>query len=67
MATAEQLKAHGLKHRRKIFLSGPPGTGKTMTAKVLAGELSLRLYTIQVDRLVTKFMGGPTTMTSTAV
>ncbi len=52
-----KLKAYGLTHRRKILLSGPPGTGKTMTAKVLAGDLGLNLYTIQVDRLVTKFMG----------
>ena len=28
-----------------------------MTAKVLSNELGLNLYTIQVDRLVTKFMG----------
>lgn len=53
----EKLKAHGMHHRRKILLSGPPGTGKTMTASVLAGELGLPLRTIQVDRLVTKFMG----------
>ena len=52
-----KLKAHGLTHRRKILLSGPPGTGKTMTARVLAGDLGLNLYTVQVDRLVTKFMG----------
>lgn len=52
-----KLKAYGLTHRRKILLAGPPGTGKTMTARVLAGDLGLNLYTIQVDRLVTKFMG----------
>ncbi len=52
-----KLKAHGLTHRRKILLIGPPGTGKTMSAKVLAHELRLPLNTIQVDRLVTKFMG----------
>ncbi|MBU4316220.1 MAG: ATP-binding protein [Proteobacteria bacterium] len=52
-----KLKSHGLSHRRKILLIGPPGTGKTMTAKVLAHELRLPLHTIQVDRLVTKFMG----------
>ncbi len=52
-----KLKAYGLTHRRKILLSGPPGTGKTMTARVLAGDLGLNLYTVQVDRLVTKFMG----------
>jgi AAA+ superfamily predicted ATPase len=52
-----KLKSHGLSHRRKILLMGPPGTGKTMTARVLAHELRLPLYTIQVDKLVTKFMG----------
>lgn len=53
----EKLKSHGLSHRRKILLIGPPGTGKTMTAKVLAHELHIPLNTVQVDRLVTKFMG----------
>lgn len=53
----EKLKSFGLEHRRKILLVGAPGTGKTMTAKVLAHELQLPLNTIQVDRLVTKFMG----------
>lgn len=52
-----KLKAHGLSHRRKILMIGPPGTGKTMTARVLAHELEIPLHTIQVDRLVTKFMG----------
>lgn len=53
----QKLKTHGLTHRRKIMFIGPPGTGKTMTARVLAHELRLPLHTIQVDRLVTKFMG----------
>ena len=52
-----KLKSFGLSHRRKILLIGPPGTGKTMTARVLAKGLHLSLHTIQVDRLVTKFMG----------
>jgi SpoVK/Ycf46/Vps4 family AAA+-type ATPase len=52
-----KLKSHGLSNRRKILLLGPPGTGKTMTARVLAHELRLPLHTIQVDKLVTKFMG----------
>lgn len=52
-----KLKSHGLFNRRKLLLVGPPGTGKTMTAQVLAHELVLPLHTIQVDKLVTKFMG----------
>ena len=53
----ERLRKHGLSNRRKILLAGPPGTGKTMTAAVLAGELQLPFCTILVDKLVTKYMG----------
>ena len=52
-----KLKSHGLRHRRKILLVGPPGTGKTMTSRVLSHELRLPLHTVQVDKMVTKFMG----------
>ena len=53
----DKLKQHGLHHRRKILLNGPPGTGKTLTARVIASELRLPLYSVQADRLITKFMG----------
>jgi len=53
----EKLKKHGLCNRRKALLAGHPGTGKTITAAVLAGELHLPLHTILMDKLVTKFMG----------
>jgi len=56
----DKLKQFGLSPRRKLLLIGPPGTGKTMTARILAHELHLTLFTIQVDRLVTKFMGETT-------
>lgn len=52
-----KLEKHGLTHRRKILLAGPPGTGKTLTAAVLAGELNLPLYTILMDKIVTRYMG----------
>lgn len=53
----ERLRAHGLDPRSKVLLIGPPGSGKTLTAKVLAGELRLPLFTILLDGLITKFMG----------
>lgn len=53
----DKLRHHGLAHRRKLLLVGPPGTGKTMTANVLAHELRLPLRTVQVDRMVTRYMG----------
>lgn len=52
-----KLYKNGLSNRRKILLEGNPGTGKTMTASVIAAELSLPLFTVQVDKMVTKFMG----------
>lgn len=51
------LRKNGLKNRSKILITGAPGTGKTMTASVLACELDLPLYVIQIDKLVTKYMG----------
>lgn len=53
----DKLKHHGLSHRRKLLLCGPPGCGKTLSASVIAGELDLPLCTILMDKLVTKFMG----------
>ncbi len=53
----EKLRAHGLAPRKKLLLVGPPGTGKTLTASVLAGELSLPLFVVRLDSLMTKFMG----------
>ena len=52
-----KLKTHGLSHRRKLLLIGPPGTGKTMSARVQSAELRVPLNAIQTDKLVTKFMG----------
>lgn len=52
-----RIREHGLSPLRKLLLVGPPGTGKTMTAGVLAGELGLPLFTIQLHALITKFMG----------
>lgn len=53
----DRLREHGLSPMRKLLLIGPPGTGKTLTASVLAGELGLTLFTIQLHALITKFMG----------
>ncbi len=52
-----EILAHGLSPRRKLLLVGPPGTGKTMSAAVLAGELGFPLCQVRLDGLITKYMG----------
>lgn len=53
----ERLEEKGLRPRRRILLSGPPGTGKTMSAAALAGELKFPLFTVLLHGLITKYMG----------
>jgi SpoVK/Ycf46/Vps4 family AAA+-type ATPase len=40
-----------------LLFAGPPGTGKTMAAEVIAGELGLDLYKIDLSTLVSKYIG----------
>ena len=54
---AARIVERGLAPRRKLLLAGPSGTGKTLTASVLAGELGLPLFQVRLDALITKYMG----------
>jgi hypothetical protein len=40
-----------------ILFTGPSGTGKTMAAEVLAGELEFDLYRIDLSMVVSKYVG----------
>jgi hypothetical protein len=39
------------------LFAGPSGTGKTMAAEILAGELGLHLYRIDLSAVVNKYIG----------
>jgi SpoVK/Ycf46/Vps4 family AAA+-type ATPase len=40
-----------------VLFSGPPGTGKTMAAAVIANDLGLSLYRIDLAQVVSKYIG----------
>ena len=40
-----------------ILFAGAPGTGKTMCAQVIAGELSMEMYKINLSQIVSKYIG----------
>lgn len=53
----DKLRRYNMKNRRKLLFSGHPGTGKTMTAYVIAHELCLPLNIVLMEKIVTNFMG----------
>jgi SpoVK/Ycf46/Vps4 family AAA+-type ATPase len=53
----EQIRHHGLVPTATVLLVGPPGSGKTLTASALAGELHLPLYGVRFDSVITRYMG----------
>jgi SpoVK/Ycf46/Vps4 family AAA+-type ATPase len=40
-----------------ILLYGPPGTGKTMAAQILAREMGLYAYRVDISRILDKYIG----------
>ncbi len=53
----DRLRDHGQRPSAHLLLVGPPGSGKTMTAAAIAGELKLPLLTIRLENLITRYLG----------
>ncbi|XCB28957.1 ATP-binding protein [Arcanobacterium hippocoleae] len=53
----KNLLDYGFTPAHRLLLEGPPGTGKTMTAAVLATELQIPMVTVRLDSLLSKYMG----------
>ncbi len=50
-------RKHALRRGVNLLFSGPSGTGKTMAAGILARELGLELYRIDLSTVVSKYIG----------
>jgi AAA+ superfamily predicted ATPase len=44
-------------HGLTALFSGPPGTGKTMAVQILARELGIDLYRVDLSRVMSKYIG----------
>lgn len=54
---AELLKQRNLLPSRSVLLSGPPGVGKTLTAKWLAKKLDIPLLTLNLSSVMSSYLG----------
>ncbi len=53
----DRLRHYGMYPNCRVLLVGPPGSGKTLTASAIAGELHLPLHSIRLDAVITRYMG----------
>ena len=55
------LRSYGLQPKSKLLFCGPPGCGKTLTAKVLSGVLGLPLLYVDLTAVFSSFLGETAT------
>ncbi len=53
----DELKKRGLSRRTKLLFHGPPGCGKSMTARALGKEMGLPVYVVRFDAVVGAYLG----------
>lgn len=53
----EKCKKVGAKVPRGILFDGPPGNGKTLLAKALAGECGMSFYSANASEFIEKYVG----------
>ena len=56
-AARDRLARHGLNHRKRILLYGPPGCGKTLGAERLAWTTGLPLMKVRFDAIMSSYFG----------
>lgn len=57
IARFAELRAAGVELPARLLMHGPPGCGKSLAAKLIASRLSLPLFTVRCDALVSSLLG----------
>jgi cell division protease FtsH len=57
LTNAERFKALGAQLPRGMLLYGPPGSGKTLLARALAGETGVPFYSVSASSFVEVYVG----------
>ena len=53
----DRLYQRGIAPRSKLFFHGPPGCGKSFTARALGKELGVPVYVVRFDAVIGAFLG----------
>lgn len=53
----EKLQANGLVPARSVIFTGPPGVGKTLSARWLAANLGLPIYILDISSMMNSLFG----------
>jgi SpoVK/Ycf46/Vps4 family AAA+-type ATPase len=53
----DRLREHDLSPRSKLLFHGPPGCGKSLTARALGHELGIPVYIVRFDAVIGAYLG----------
>ncbi len=57
LKTPDSASRYGIDVPKGILLFGPPGTGKTTIAKVMANQAGLAFFALRADQVISKYVG----------